>query len=117
MGIPGATRSSTSDRRRHPRFEVRVTLPGHASSTSIRLSNVSQGGCLAYAGRTMKADETYVLQFTDTDGHVLSVNARVMHAMGVTGDPETVCAAGLAFVDPNSPNDRLAIGRLLALVS
>jgi hypothetical protein len=103
-----------AEQRREPRFEVLVDIQGRAASHRVRLANISDSGCLVYANGQLFKGVIYTIQFYVAPhlGQV-RVDARVVHTIGVTGDTETICVAGVEFVGEGA-EQRAAIERLIA---
>lgn len=114
---PSSGTAAGAERRRTPRADVRITMSGQASSSRVRLANVSEGGCLVYASCLLNAGDTHLLRFKSENGEELRLHARVVHALEVSGDPETACVAGLEFMGDDSALQRAAVDRLLTLSS
>ena len=103
-----------AEQRREPRFEVLVDIKGRAASQRVRLANISDSGCLVYANGRLFEGVIYTFQFYVAPhlGQV-RVDARVVHTIGVAGDTETICVAGVEFVVERA-EQRAAIERLIA---
>ena len=102
------------EQRREPRFDVLVDIQGRAASQRVRLANISDSGCLVYANGRLFEGVIYTFQFYVAPhlGQV-RVDARVVHTIGVAGDTETICVAGVEFVGEGA-EQRAAIERLIA---
>ncbi len=102
------------EQRREPRYEVLVNVRGRAASHPVKLANLNESGGLVYASCRLFEGVVYTFQFYVAPhfGQV-KVDARVVHAADVSGDPDMVCVAGVEFVG-ESAQQRAAIERLIA---
>jgi hypothetical protein len=112
--LSSTPRANEAEQRREPRFEVLIDILGRAASHRVRLANISDSGCLVYAGGLLFEGVVYTIQFYVAP-HLgpVRVDARVVHSTSVTGDPDTICVAGVEFVG-DGPQQRAAIERLVA---
>jgi hypothetical protein len=114
---PRSLEPARADRRCASRLEVGVILGGAAASFPLKLENLSEGGCLVYAGGMLRVGDIHRLHFEGGDGNEIAIYARVVHVVAVGGHPMVVCVAGLAFTWDKYHTQQAAITRLLALVS
>jgi PilZ domain len=102
------------ERRCEPRFEVVVRIVGPVAGGRVRVVNVSDSGCLVFASCLLRTGDVHTFRFQVAPyWDQVTFEARAVHTIAVTGDPETACVAGLEFVG-DSPSQRAAVERLIA---